>query len=268
MAGELLPAAIEVGLLIAGVLLALVTLMRPFCSWIGLESYRNRVVGGPSSVAATPKNDEWRRWADELSALGFRPLGVQEERIDPWPKRYREDVFVSSDRLCLASLYSLFGEDWNVSLTSMMTDKTLVQASTEAGDDLETDVCILRRLPGRPLQELIDTHGQSIDACLARGQKPTCHSTIEEVLDVQQLVFLNRTRHGEYRRVMKTLFFAKAKAILCLPVPLLVSWPFFHGHALISEMFLVGSAAWMLAISLFFLGVDVTSRWLGADLRS
>jgi hypothetical protein len=72
--------------------------------------------------------------------------------------------------------------------------------------------------------------------------------------------FHNPTRHAEYRDAMKTLFIAKAKTILCLPAPLLVAWPFCQGHALIAEMFLVGSAAWMLAVSLFFIGIDLTFR--------
>jgi len=261
MAGELLPATMDVGLLAVGVLLAVATLTKPFCSWVGLESYRNRVAGGPSSVDGLSKNDEWRQRAQELDALGFCPLGVHEERIAPWPKTYREDVFVSADGDCLALLYSLFGDDWNVSLTSVTTDQTLVQTSTEAGDDLETSDCILRRLSARGLQELVDVHEQSTGECVARGQKLTSHRAMDDVVDTQRLIFHNPTRNAEYRHAMKTLFIAKAKTILCLPVPLLAIWPFCQGHALIAEMFVVGSAVWMIAISLFFLGIDLTLRF-------
>lgn len=261
MAGELLPTTIEVGLLAVGILLAVGTLVKPLCSWLGLESYRNRDVGGPSSIDQSMKNDEWRQWAEKLDALGFRPLGVHEERIVPWPKTYREDVFVSSDRQCLASLYSLFGEDWNVLFTSVMTDQTLVQTSTDDGDDLETRDCTMRRLPERPLEELFDVHIQSTDECVARGQKLTSHRTMEDAVDTQRLVFHNPTRYAEYRGAMKTLFIAKAKTIICLPAALLAMWPFCQGHALIAEMFLVGSAAWMLALSLFFIGIDLTFRF-------
>jgi hypothetical protein len=257
VAGELLPTTIEVGLLTVGILIAVGTLAKPLCSWLGLESYRNRIVGGPSSIDVLLRNDEWRQWAQELDSLGFRPLGVHEERIVPWPKTYQEDVFVSSDRHCLASLYSLFGDDWNVSLTSVMTDQTLVQTSTDGGDDLETRDCIMRRLPERPLQELFDAHIQSTDERVARGQKLTSHRTMEDAVDTQRLIFHNPTRHAEYRDAMKTLFIAKAKTIFCLPATLLVMWPFCQGHALIAEMFLVGSAVWMLAISLFFIGIDL-----------
>jgi hypothetical protein len=258
MAGELLPATLEVGLLAVGLLLAVGTLTKPFCSWVGLESYRNQSAGGPSSIDGLSKNDQWRRRAQELDALGFCPLGIHEERIAPWPKTYREDVFVSSDGHCLATLYSLFGDDWNVSLTSVTTNQTLVQTSTDAGDDLETGDCIMRRLPARPLQELVDVHDRSTDECVARGQKLTSHRTMDDVVDAQRLIFHNPTRNAEYRAATKTLFIAKAKTILCLPVPLLAIWPFCQGHALIAEMFLLGSAVWLLAISLFFIGIDLT----------
>lgn len=261
MTGQILPPTVELGLMVVGSILAALTLMKPLFSWLGLERYQNRVVGGPSSIETTTKNDQWRGYVDELDALGYRPLGVHEERLMPWRKTFLEDVYVAPDQRCFATLYSLFGEDWNVSLTSVMTDHTLVQTSTDDGDDLDTGDCILRRLSGQPLKELTTVHDESIGRCYARGLDLTQHRTMDQSAAAQWQVFHNPTRRGEYCGAMKTLFMAKATTLLCLPLPLMVMWPLFQGHALITEMFLVGAAAWVLAISLFFIGIDLTLKY-------
>ena len=261
LAGTILPAYVELAILVAAPILASLTLIKPLLGWHGLERYRNQVLGGPSLIQSNNGNALKRKFATELASLGFRPLGVCEERLAPWSKTFQEELYLSPDKTSFANVYSLFGEDWNVVLSSLMTDGTLIQTSTDAGEDLETSDCTLRRIPDQPLASLCQVHSGLIQRRLQSGLNLTAHETIRQAAQVQWNAFHNATRNAQYRNAMKTLFVGKARVLLAVPGPMLILWLFVRSHQLVSEMFLLGSAGWMLALSAYFIGIDLTLRF-------
>src|SRR5262245_30578474 len=121
------------GSLALGALVVLIQLVR----LLGQRRFHNGSYGTPFDVVPDGKDADYAEMYQELMSLGFEPLGIYWESL--WFLKFKERAFRSPKRDCVATMYKLLDDPWEVGFLTVFTDGAAVFTSNSEDEGLDTD---------------------------------------------------------------------------------------------------------------------------------
>jgi hypothetical protein len=212
---------------------------------LGLSQHTQRSETAPKDLTPNDAEPDYDDAYQQLTALGFRPLGAFRERLwffyFHWSKSFRTRVFIHPERHCYACAYRLARERVRVSFATCFSDDSLIWSSDsleayQLGDDdwirwgfVTDDLAQLWALH----QEVVDKYRRPCREVDARDDLSTLLNLIGKVNG--RYVRQDRGRAG---RMLKT-------SVLSLGIcPIVAAFIHGLGHWMVPCGVLAGGLGW------------------------
>jgi hypothetical protein len=155
-------------------LAALVVCLPMVLGMVGCTRFGVRVVPSAAACAPAGEGEEYLFYHRQVQALGFAPLGVIETRNYcfgfHYVKRCRYRVFAHRELGVYASIYQLFpGDEFRVSLSTLLTDGWLVQTLCQASLDGAGEKYHRGGITTRVVAEQLKAHQDWLRSCWEEG---------------------------------------------------------------------------------------------------
>jgi len=144
---------------------------------LGINRYRNGVFGVPEDLEPEDKNPHYQELYDQLTQLGFEPLGLHWSTIGRTIST-QAYVFGLPEVPCMAEIYSRSDNLYLV--TGFEGNAALETTSVPTNEVRSKDFC-LTSLPHASAQVLLADHRNQVEELVGQGWRPLPASRLEEI---------------------------------------------------------------------------------------
>ena len=191
--------------------------------FLGVRGARTGLHASPGDATPQGSDEVPECLYEQLSTLGFAPLGVHWERA--FGRTFREHIFLSADGTCFATVYRLFvGERPRVAFLTAFADGAVVLTQNYAGG-YEADEPDLRTggVPTEDLARVLAEHQARVGRFRERGRAPREGRTLEDFADIQN-VYANHPTVSRALRFETLVLVLATLAVLGVSLAVMAWW--------------------------------------------
>ncbi len=144
---------------------------------LGINRYRNGVFGGPEDLKPDDKSERYRDHYDQLTQLGFEPLGLHWSTIGQTIST-QAYVFGLREVPCMAEIYS---RSDNLYIVTGFEGNAAMETTSLKTNEIRSKDYWLSSIPNASVQVLLDEHRHQLQELVSQGWQPLPASKLEDI---------------------------------------------------------------------------------------
>ena len=170
----------------------------PVLRGMGLHRFTAESWGDARDVKPTDPESLFAHYYEQLTALGFQPLGLYRESV-LFHVAAMEYAFTHPEFHCRASIYELCGGDPRVCIKTDFEEGSLVRVFNYGDDELVSPNLVTRRVPTHSMARMMKEHDHARFRFLNEGLQPVHSETLAAWTKAEKNAFFHPAIQEEYR---------------------------------------------------------------------